>query len=162
MENAVDAIKMAFAIFVFVLAIGIAFAVFSQARAVADVVLFYTDKTNFDEYVVPDTTYTYRKVGIETVVPAVRRYIGNNEGYIVEVKTHSKTYIYDPERDGSEFLSDDEQRARIENDIKELMDKCKNATFKEYFSAVIYRGGRYEGVEKINTDEKVKITYVQE
>ena len=160
MENAVDALKMAFAIFVFVLAIGIAFAVFSQARAVSDIVMYYTDKTNFEQYV-PNASNTYRIVGIETVVPAIRRYIDNNEGYYVELETHGKTYIYDSSNDDNEFLGADEKRAQIESDINEIIKKCSDAEFEEYFSATIYRGERFEGIETKNTDEKIKIKYVQ-
>ena len=47
MENAVDALKIAFAVFVFVVAITITFSLISQARSTADYVLYYSDKTNF-------------------------------------------------------------------------------------------------------------------
>ena len=169
MENAVDALKMAFAIFVFVLAIGIAFAVFSQARAVSDIVLYYTDKTNFEQYVsfeqyasnASSSDHPCRIVGIETVVPAIRRYIDNNEGYYVELKDiNGKTmYVYDSSSTDDEFLGADEKKAQIERDINEIIKNYRDKEFEEYFSATIYRGERFEGIETKNTDEKIKITY---
>ena len=86
MENATDALKMAFAMMVFVLAVGMTFIVFSQVRYIADLVFFVNDKTNFETYMdslgVEDQ---HRTVGLETVVSAVRRYVNDNENYSVEI-----------------------------------------------------------------------------
>lgn len=54
MENAADALKMAFAIFVFVIALSIVFSLIGHVKETADAVLFYTDKTNFYEEKVGD------------------------------------------------------------------------------------------------------------
>lgn len=45
MENAVDAIKIGFALFIFAIAITLAFSVVGQARLAADAVFASTDKT---------------------------------------------------------------------------------------------------------------------
>lgn len=75
MEDAVDALKMAFAVFIFVLALSIVFIVFSQAREVSEIVLKYSDNTYFASYINPDNTNTNgRVVGIETVIPTLYRY----------------------------------------------------------------------------------------
>ena len=50
MENMVDALKTAFAVIVFVIAITIAFTVFSQAQATSEFIMQLTDNTNFEEY----------------------------------------------------------------------------------------------------------------
>ena len=47
MEDAADALKIAFAVFVFVIAITLLFALTSQAKSTADYVLYYNDETNF-------------------------------------------------------------------------------------------------------------------
>ena len=47
MEDAADALKIAFAVFVFVIAITLLFALTSQAKDTADYVLYYNDETNF-------------------------------------------------------------------------------------------------------------------
>ncbi len=74
MEDAVDALKMAFSVFVFVLALAIVFAMFSQAREVSDIVISRTDNTFFASYVEAGENDSGRVVGIETVIPTLYRY----------------------------------------------------------------------------------------
>lgn len=50
MENAADALKMAFAIFVFIMALSMVFSLISTIKETADEVLFITDKTNFYDW----------------------------------------------------------------------------------------------------------------
>ena len=50
MENAVDAIKIAFALLVFAIAIALAFSVIGQARIASDAVFISNDKTEFYDY----------------------------------------------------------------------------------------------------------------
>ena len=47
MENAIDAMKMAFAVLVFVIAMSLAFMMITQARSTADVVFQTTDKQEY-------------------------------------------------------------------------------------------------------------------
>lgn len=88
MEDAVDALKMAFSVFAFVLALAIVFAMFSQAREVSDIVLAKTDSTYFTEWIPPGETNnenTSRRVGIETIIPMLYRYY--KEKLVVDVIT---------------------------------------------------------------------------
>lgn len=70
MENASDALKMAFAMLVFIIALSAALALITRARNTSDAVLLYSDKTIYQE----PTAYTgvlndgARIVGIETVI----------------------------------------------------------------------------------------------
>ena len=50
MDNAVDALKIAFAVLVFVMAITVSITAFDQAKATSDEVFYMADKTNFYEY----------------------------------------------------------------------------------------------------------------
>lgn len=80
MENAADALKMAAAVLIFVLAISVAILSFSQVREAADAILDYRDREtifiNGNYYY--KATGTERKVGIETVMPAIiRAYLEN-------------------------------------------------------------------------------------
>lgn len=80
MENAADALKMAAAVLIFVLAISVAILSFGQVREAADTILDYRDREtvfiNGNYYY--KATGTERKVGIETVVPTViRAYLEN-------------------------------------------------------------------------------------
>ena len=80
MENAAEALKMAFAVLVFVIAMSLGFMMISQARATADVVYMATDK---QDYVVGATAMRntgneYRIVGLDTVIPTIYRYAQEN------------------------------------------------------------------------------------
>ena len=78
MENAADALGMAGAVLIFVLAVSIIILSFGQVRETADIILNYKDR---------ETTYTYyettpgqyeRTVSLETIIPSVfRAYLEN-------------------------------------------------------------------------------------
>lgn len=75
MEDAVDALKLAFAVFVFILGLSIVFNMFTQAREVSDYVLQHTDNTYYAKYVdANDSDLDGRTVGIETIIPTLYRY----------------------------------------------------------------------------------------
>ena len=79
MENASDAILMAGAMLIFVIALTVAMTVFSQARATIDMVAYVSDETNYYEYL--DTTNNSAKnriVGLETVIPTLYKYYKEN------------------------------------------------------------------------------------
>lgn len=80
MENMSDAIIMAGAIIIFVIALAVAMTVFSQARATIDTVLYATDSTNYYEYIGSDDGkgVTSREVGWETVIPTLYKYYKEN------------------------------------------------------------------------------------
>lgn len=80
MENAADALKMAGAVLIFVLALSIIIFAFSQARQTSDTILTYRDRETM--YVESDYYYTSnqseRVVSFETVIPSIfRAYLEN-------------------------------------------------------------------------------------
>lgn len=80
MENAVDSLKMAGAVLLFVLAISVAIVSFGQAREAADTILDYKDRETvyIDGNLYYKTTGTERTVGLETIIPTIyRAYIEN-------------------------------------------------------------------------------------
>jgi len=80
MENAVDALKMAGAVLLFVLAISVAIVSFGQARETADTILDYKDRETvyIDGNLYYQATETERTVGLETIIPTIyRAYIEN-------------------------------------------------------------------------------------
>lgn len=103
MESATKALEMAFAVFVFVMALSLSVINFSKVRQTADTVLKYADVTAYYDYAKydPETgTYTYqygeaysytkagnRIVGFETVIPTLYKY--NRENYTVVFKRGS-------------------------------------------------------------------------
>ncbi len=167
MENAADALHMAFAMFIFVIAVSLAFATFSQAREVADVVLYYNDKTNFEEYVA-ETVSSNRIVGLESIIPAVRKYIHENDGYSIEIVDGNTTrYVFDiTEQNENGIITESQLTKYCEEKLKEIIKKYKNDTFTEKYSETIYSGGREElsdgeTIEEVNTRTKIIITYIK-
>lgn len=80
MENASDAIIMAGAMLIFVIALSVAMTAFSQARATIDMVVYASDKTNYYDYL--ETTGSNnvknRIVGLETIIPTLYKYYKEN------------------------------------------------------------------------------------
>ena len=83
MENATDALKMAGAVLIFVLAISIIILAFGQVRETADIILDYKDRET--TYIYYDNQYddegnliTVRTVSLETIIPTIfRAYLEN-------------------------------------------------------------------------------------
>lgn len=76
MENATEAIKMAGAVLMFVMALSITILTFGQARESSDIILNYKDRETEYQYVEPQGTE--RTVNLETIIPAIfRAYLEN-------------------------------------------------------------------------------------
>ena len=88
MEDATQALYMAFAVFVFVVAITVAFVSFANVREVSDAILHKSDTTYFAEY---DSSKgedgKSRVVGLETIIPTLHKYY--KENFTVVFKTAS-------------------------------------------------------------------------
>ena len=84
MDNAIDALKMAFAVLVLVIAISISMRVFSQAKTVSDEVFYMTDKTNFYDYTGDIDVKEGRIVSGESIIPTLYRYY--KEQFVVIIK----------------------------------------------------------------------------
>ena len=79
MENAVEAIKMAFAVMVFVMALSVSMISFNKAKATSDVVLYAQDETNYYDYQgISGKAAENRIVGIETIIPTLYKYYKEN------------------------------------------------------------------------------------
>ena len=85
MENAVDALKIAFAVFVFIIAFTVILTMFTQARETADVVLQSSDITEYMTYTEQSQigsgitpTGEERIVGLETIIPTLYKYYKEN------------------------------------------------------------------------------------
>ena len=89
MENAVDAMKMAFAMLVFVTALSLAMYSFTMVRQTsaqitqeADVKEYY-DRLTLDENESSALAASSRVVGVETVIPSLYRYYKETEAQII-------------------------------------------------------------------------------
>lgn len=85
MENAVDALKVAFGVFVFAIAITLAFSVIGQARATSDAIFKLNDKMAYYEYATEEdyNAVENRTVNLETLLPTIHRYA--KEQYAVTI-----------------------------------------------------------------------------
>ena len=73
MNNIADALKMAFAVFVFVIALSIVFYLITEVRETADTILFYADETNYYKWET-GTLDNGRIVGVDTVIATLKNY----------------------------------------------------------------------------------------
>lgn len=90
MENAIDALKMAFAVIVLVMALSVAMITFSNARQTSEAVLAASDETeyyDYQEYTKNGTVLENRIVGFETIIPTLYKY--DKERYKIEFKQGS-------------------------------------------------------------------------
>ena len=97
MENAVEGLKLAFAVLLLTMALSLTIAFFSKARTTAEMVLKSSDKTayyDYSRYSVPQDTSGNRIVGYETIIPTLYKY--DKERYKVTFKFG--TYTYNDER----------------------------------------------------------------
>ena len=82
MDNAVQALTMAFAVIVFVIALTVSMMLIGQARDTSEVLLQYSDLTAFYDNIQLDSdegvTETERIVGLDTVIPTLYRYYKEN------------------------------------------------------------------------------------
>lgn len=85
MENAVDALKMAFAIIVFVVCLSIIMFMFTKAKETSDIVLQASDITEYMEYTESNEIIggvvangEERIVGLETIIPTLYKYYKEN------------------------------------------------------------------------------------
>lgn len=139
MENAVDALKIAAAVLVFVIALTIAFALLSQAKATSDIMLFASDKTNYYTYSNEAENKAGRIVGADVVISSLYRYY--KESVVVRVYDKNNTLIeeFNTETDGG--LSQRERKKRV-NDWIEKNSNTLNGTFLETFDEV-KKSGEY-------------------
>lgn len=77
MENATDALKMAFAVMIFVIALTVSIVMFSQLNQTSKLVLSGSDSTKFYEYE-EATDERNRIVGLETIIPTLYKYYKEN------------------------------------------------------------------------------------
>ena len=96
MENAADALKIAFAVMVFVLALSLSISCLSEANSAVQAVAFMRDRETNYTYVTPSSDLT-RIVGVETVVTSmykayeenfqIRFYDSNNNPLVLYYRT---------------------------------------------------------------------------
>ena len=139
MENAVDALKIAFGVLVFVIALTVAFALLSQAKATSDIMLFASDKTNYYTYSNEADNSAGRIVGADVVISSLYRYYKES----VVVRVYDGTNLigdFNTETDGG--LSQRERKKRVNDWIERNSSTLLNGKFLETFDEV-KKSGEY-------------------
>ncbi len=120
MENASDALKMAFAIFVFIVALSIVFSLFSSIKETADTVLYYSDKTNYYDWET-GSQKNGRIVGVDTIIATLK----SGEGIRVKIE------------------NDLIESSEIEDTIKYLIENDSDTTYYTENIIEINTSGEY-------------------
>ena len=168
MENAGEALQIAAAVLIFVLALSISINAFGEARQSAQIVLDYQDREYDYTYIVGNTTQ--RKVGIEAIVPAIYKAykenykivfdttkFGTKGLYLKKDKTGNYQPVYSIDLE-KEVLGSDAQKERF---IKAILYGPDSSTRTEFLTNLgiqflhdegiygIIRRNKYTFVEKL-------------
>lgn len=137
MENAFDALKMAFAVIVFVIAMAIAFSLLGQANATAREIFYSMDKTTYlDPIRVGGEEAVHRTVGMETIIPTIYRYSVENCGVTIIDKDGNIIARYD--RETQNVSKDIEKYSSYDrNDLKKKSHEYETA-YKNYLLHMNY------------------------
>lgn len=160
MENAIDALKIAFAVFVFIVAVTVAFNMISKAKTTGDYILFYSDKTNF--YDKKASQGKNREVSKADVISTLYRW-ANGESLAITIDL-SKTNVPDKKRTFNTYESTTNYLKDLNDYIKNNLNKIDNAKFEEEFVEAQF-GGKYEygtdgtELELTSGEKKVYVTY---
>lgn len=166
MENAADALKIAFAIFVFVLAITITFSLVSQAKSTSDYVLYYSDETNFYEPL--NSREKNRIVSVTEVITSLYRYYKESIGVIIKIGEDTYTFDLNNEeyllldRKLSNNVDREENLNMFINDYLLIKDTKFTEEFVEVPISGIYERGEDDTELVISSGgKKVYITYTE-
>lgn len=155
MENATDALLIGFAILIFIIALSISLNTLGQAKSTADIVLFYSDRENFQTPLKDDPLNVNeggRTVEVDTVIATIARCA--KEKFSVKIIDGAKEYIF-------------EYDVQTEEDIKkEIADFIKNHSgqkYRETYVEVSTSGTTFSGEDgtqlEQNVGKKIYITY---
>lgn len=167
MENAVDALKIAFAVMMFMMALTLSIFSFSQATSAVTSIINMRDRETEYTYVEPSHNLT-RTVGIETVVTSMYRAFEENiEIYFVKrdgtpYDLYKKTDANGVELGVSYINLADEGFASKEDAIQHLdiilggnsvLDDKSDEVKDKYRNKLIYTNGLYKEFENTKFDE---------
>lgn len=168
MENATDALLMVFAVLIFVVALSVTFSSLAQAKSTADVILYYSDRENFQMPLKDDAQNIQnggRTVGVDTVIATISRCI--KEKFAVKIigdkNSYTKEYIfeYDANIYGTSTIKEG-----IEKKYQEFLENYnKDDKYIETYVEVTISGETYEGEDgttlEENVGKKIYITYTK-
>lgn len=130
MDNATDALKMAAAVLIFVLALSISINAFGEARRASQVILDYRDREYDYTYITSGTTQ--RQVGLETIIPSIYKAYKENYKIIFDIQNiNDKNGLYSKKNENGNY--DEINYIDLE---KEVLGSDKQK--EEFIKAIIY------------------------
>lgn len=170
MENAVEALKIAFAMMMFVMALTLSISSFSTATSAVDSIITMRDRENAYTYVQPAENLT-RTVGIETIVPSMyRAYKENIEIYFLDTDGNPLTLYYKTDSEGKRVRENNkdvginyinlalENFGTSEDAIKHLnilLGPRPTNSDEKYYYQFKYEEGLYKFLSKKTFEEKL-------
>lgn len=181
MENAIDALHIAMAVMIFVLALSISIHAFGEVRQSSQIILDYKDR-EYDYTYVEENGTTRRTVGIETIVPAIYKAYKENYKIVFDTTKIGQTGLYQKKSvDGTdisifsidlenEVLGSDSQKEEFITAI--LYGKNSKSNFSEWVNIKdkFYRNlgiklnddGIYDKIKEKTFIEKLGVYYQEE
>lgn len=156
MENATEALLIAFAVLIFIIALSVTFSSLAHAKETADIVLYYSDRESFQTALKDDPQNVSnggRTVGVDTVIATIARCA--KEKFSVKIIDSSETYIF-------------EYDTQTEEEIKRTIDRfikstTKGQKYRETYVEVVTSGTTITGEDgtqiEQNVGKKIYITY---
>ena len=138
MENAVDALKMAGAVLLFLMAISVSIVAFNMVRQTSDTVLGMSDREtvyiNGDYYY--EATGLERSVGLETVIPAIYRAYSEQYKVVFDFQVANRDPIYTYEN----ARGQKEERYSIDLDFDNTLitNNDRTSGYNTFLDAIIY------------------------
>ena len=181
MENAAEALKMAFGVLVFVLALSISVNAFSEARQISQTIINYRDR-EYDTTYVDENTYTdasgnlitQRVVSAETIIPTIYRAYKEHYKIVFDFGTtytdglfkqlNQDTDMYEPvnyidEKD--QTLGGDKQQSEFITEILYAHNFTDTDKYK-YKGIILNSDGIYDIIKEKQFKESIGIYYETE
>ncbi|CDE24684.1 unknown [Clostridium sp. CAG:440] len=168
MENAADALKMAAWVLIFVVALSIIINAFGMARQTTDILISYNDNEYYTDYV--EQGSTERKVGYETIIPAIYRAYKENYKIIFLNNDGTPMYFYENKNTKEQINYIDLEKQNVGNDtakeefIKYIVTgkEINNSQYKFENSYDIKNNGLYNQIKGKQFTESLGVYYQEE
>lgn len=168
MENAADALKMAAWVLIFVVALSIIINAFGMARQTTDILISYNDNEYYTDYVEQESTE--RKVGYETIIPAIYRAYKENYKIIFLNNDGTPMYFYENKNTKEQINYIDLEKQNVGNDtakeefIKYIVTgkEINNSQYKFENSYDIKNNGLYNQIKGKQFTESLGVYYQEE
>lgn len=148
MENAAEALKMAAAVLIFVLALSISINSFSEVRQTSQTILNYRDR-EYETTYVEDNGSTERLVGAETIIPSIYKIY--QENYKIIFNIDSIGYLYKKKITEGEKKGQDEKINYIDLQKEVLGNESQKQRF---IQAILYGVNSFEGKSDVEKEFK--------